>query len=240
MPSALPLSPMKAMCWPCTTRLPTAMPGANAHPRAFRPSSVPGVSLLMCMYQYSHPSASRSTSMFPLFVDVSWRTKVITPSRVARSFCSFVPIRSLPCAGGRRCGGAEVVGEADRALDGEEERRAAAEMDRCGRDEAVTSAVGSSPAPAAWAPAGPPPPPRPRRPARAKGRRGVRTWADGGVDRMGGSFRGRRSGHGFPSAGSPCPLSYRVLLLLLLSSSATRKARSRLWRALRRGSHIVS
>ena len=71
VPSALPLSPMKAMCWPCTTRLPTAMPGANAHPRAFRPSSVPGVSLLMCMYQYSHPSASRSTSMFPLFVDVS-------------------------------------------------------------------------------------------------------------------------------------------------------------------------
>ena len=49
--SASPLSPMYAMNWPAFTVLPSWMPGARIHFFGFLPSSVPGVSLLMWMYQ---------------------------------------------------------------------------------------------------------------------------------------------------------------------------------------------
>lgn len=47
VPSALPLSPTQAICWPRLTVAPSTMPGANAQADGFLPSSVPGESLLM-------------------------------------------------------------------------------------------------------------------------------------------------------------------------------------------------
>jgi hypothetical protein len=62
------------------------------------PSSVPGVSLLMWMYQCSQPAASRRTRRLPE-MPLSSRMVVTVPSVAATSGVSFAPRRSFPrCA----------------------------------------------------------------------------------------------------------------------------------------------
>jgi hypothetical protein len=56
------------------------------------PSSVPGESLLMWMYQYSQPSLSRMLSMLLPLV----RVHETVPSWAATSTWSLWPIRSAP------------------------------------------------------------------------------------------------------------------------------------------------
>ena len=87
---------MYAMNWPRFTCTPWAMPGANRHCAGLSPSSVPGVSLLMWMYQYFQPSSPVRMSMFPECPLESARANVIVPLFAASSWSSFVPMRSLP------------------------------------------------------------------------------------------------------------------------------------------------
>ncbi len=87
---------MYAMNCPRFTCTPSTMPGANRHCAGFAPSSVPGVSLLMWMYQYFHPSVPVRMSMLPECPLESSRANVIVPSFAASSWSSLVPMRSLP------------------------------------------------------------------------------------------------------------------------------------------------
>src|SRR5258708_7340608 len=116
------------MNWPAFTLLPTVMPGARRQRAGFLPSSVPGVSLLMWMYQYSQPSLPTSESMFPAVPLLSRCPHAIVPQLAATSCISLAPQGSLPLAprgqlrAGRGAGAHEQTGHGQDAGGGAPER----------------------------------------------------------------------------------------------------------------------
>ncbi len=107
------------------------MPGAKRYSAGLRPSSVPGVSLFTCRYQYVQPASSVISTMFPDVPLASVRRNVTVPSVVAierhqlRAHDVVALVRSRATVATR----AEVVGVRDLADHGE-------------RDPAVGPAVG--------------------------------------------------------------------------------------------------